>query len=141
MAAVLVDTGAWVALLERSDGWHERAVEVFRLVRPPVLICEAVLAEALRLIGGSGSSRRALAELHKRQIIRIMFNFEAEAAAVWHLLQKDSDVPMDLADACLVRMTEIHTGSRIWTVDSDFRFYRWNGRQMIPLIFPTQKMR
>jgi len=66
MAAVLADTGALVALLDRSDSWHEWAVDLFRLLRPPVLTCEAVLAEALHLLGGAGPSRRALAQLYNR---------------------------------------------------------------------------
>jgi len=137
MAAVLADAGALVALLDRSDGWHEWAVDVFRLLRPPVLTCEAVLAEALHLLGGSGASRQALAQLYKRQIIQVTFDFEAEAGAVWRLLDKYDDVPMDFADACLVRMAEIHTGSHVWTVDSDFRVYRRNQRQAISIIFPA----
>jgi len=66
-----------------------------------------------------------------------VFDFEAEAGAVWRLLDKYDDVPMDFADACLVRMTEVHAGSRVWTVDSDFKVYRRNGRQTIALIFPS----
>jgi len=137
MAAVLADTGALVALLDRSDGWHEWAVEAFSLLRPPVLTCEAVLAEAFHLLGGSGPSRRALAQLHSRQILRTAFDFEGEAGAVWHLLDRYHDLPMDFADACIVRMAEIHTGSRVWTVDSDFGVYRRNGRHAIPLIYPA----
>jgi len=116
-------------------------VDVFRLLRPPVLTCEAVLAEALHLLGRSRPSRRALAELCNRQIIRVVFDFETEAEAVWRLLDKYDDVPMDFADACLVRMAEIHAASRVWTVDSDFAVYRRNGRQAIPLIFPTELRR
>ena len=65
------------------------------------------------------------------------FDFETEASVVWRLLHKYEDVPMDFADACLVRMTEIHSLPRVWTADSDFRIYRRNGRQEIPLIFSS----
>jgi predicted nucleic acid-binding protein len=67
----------------------------------------------------------------------VAFDFETEAPAVWRLLHKYKDVPMDFADACLVRMSEIHRDARVWTADSDFRIYRRNGRQAIPLIFPS----
>lgn len=137
MAAVLADTGALVALLDRSDKWHHWAVDVFRLLRPPVLTCEAVLAETLHLLRDSRASRRALAQLCSRQIIRLAFDFEAESTAIWRLLDKYDDVPMDFADACIVRMTETHPTSRVWTVDSDFTIYRRNVRQSIPLIYPS----
>ncbi len=136
MAAVLADTGALVALVDRSDAWHEWAVEVFKTLRPPLLTCEAVLAEAWHLLGESGPSRNALARLHANGILHVAFDFETEAAAVWRLLHKYADTPMDFADACLVRMAELHTEPRVWTTDSDFRVYRRNGRQTIPLIFP-----
>ena len=143
MAAVLADTGALVALLDRSDSWHEWAVDVFGLLRPPMLTCEAVLAEALHLLSSAGPSRWTLAQLYSRRILRVEFDFEAEAEAeaVWHLLDKYQDVPMDFADACLVRMSEIHAGSRVWTVDSDFTVYRRNGRSAIPLISPIRLRR
>jgi len=91
----------------------------------------------MHLLRGSGPSRRALAQLYNRRIIRIEFDFDAEAGAVWRLLDKYNDVPMDFADACLVRMSEMHASSHVWTVDSDFRIYRRNGRQAISLIFPA----
>ncbi len=137
MAAVLADTGALVALLDRSDSLPGWAVEVFKSLRPPLLVCEAVLAEAWHLLGEAPPSREALARLHRDGIIRVAFDFETEASAVWRLLHKYEDVPMDFADACLVRMAEIHNSPRVWSADSDFRIYRRNGRQVIPLISPS----
>ena len=84
-----------------------------------------------------GSIPPSAGPVHHRQIIRIAFGFEAEAEAVWHLLDKYGDVPIDFADASLVRMAEIHAASRVWTVDSDFKVYRRNVRQSISLIFPA----
>lgn len=136
MSVVLADTGALVALLDRSDTWHEWAVGVFKTLRPPLLTCEAVLAETWHLLGDSGPSRPALARLHTSGILLVTFDFAAEAEAVWRLLDKYADVPMDLADACLVQMAELHREPRVWTTDSDFRIYRRSGRKTIPLIFP-----
>ena len=65
MGTVFVDTGALVALLDRSDEWHKWAVGVFKSLRPPLFTCEAVFAEAWHLLGESGPSRGALAKLHK----------------------------------------------------------------------------
>lgn len=136
MAAVLVDTGALVALLDRSDAWHSWAVGIFKTLRPPLLTCQAVLAEAWHLLGESGPSRSALARLHKTGVLRVTLDFEPAAAGVWRLLEKYADTPMDFADACLVLLAERTAETRVWTTDSDFRIYRRHGRQAIPLIAP-----
>lgn len=137
MATVLADTGALVALLDRSDALHGWAMDVFKTLRPPLLVCEAVLAEAWHLLEEAPPSHQALARLHREGLIRVAFDFETEATAVWRLLRKYADLPMDFADACLVRMAEVHPLAQVWTADSDFRVYRLNGRQAIPLIFPS----
>lgn len=62
--------------------------------------------------------------------------FEEYAAAVWRLPDKYRDLPMDFADGCLVRMTELHDDCVVWTTDSDFRVYQRHGRQSIPLLMP-----
>ena len=136
MDAVLADSSALVALLDRSDALHPWAVETFRTLRPPLLVCEAVLAEASHLLTQAPPSREALARLHQGGILRAAFDFEREAAAVWRLLHKHRDVPMDFADACLVRLAELQRAPRVWTADADFYVYRRHGRQTIPLIFP-----
>jgi predicted nucleic acid-binding protein len=136
IADLLVDTGPLVALLDRSDARHSWAVEVFKTLRPPLLTCEAVLAEAWHLLSGSGPSRGALSHLHINGILQVAFDFHNESAAVWRLLDKYSDVPMDYADACLVRMAELRTNAQVWTLDSDFRVYRIHGRQSISLLTP-----
>lgn len=58
------------------------------------------------------------------------------AAVIWRLLKKYRDVPMDFADACLVRMTELSADCLVWTTDSDFAVYRRHGRKTIPLLIP-----
>ncbi len=133
---MVVDTGPLVALLDRSDSGHEWAVEVFKSLRPPLLTCEALLAEVWHLLAESGPSRGALAQLHASGVVRVAFDFETEAAAIWRLLEKYADVPMDYADACVVRMAELHRKPQVWTMDADFRIYRRNSRQTIPLLSP-----
>ena len=136
MASVLADTGALVALLDRSDAWHGWAVGIFKTLRPPVITCEAVLTEAWHLLGESGPSRNALARLHKTGVLRVGLDFEPVSGGVWRLLEKYADTPMDFADACLVAMVENDAQARVWTTDSDFLIYRRHGRQAIPLIAP-----
>ncbi len=68
--------------------------------------------------------------------LKIEFNLSNEISAVRNLMDKYSDLPMSLADACLVRMSEIHGDAAVFTVDSDFLVYRKHGRRKIPLISP-----
>jgi predicted nucleic acid-binding protein len=77
-------------------------------------------------------------EMVRREVVTPVFRLAAEVAAVGTLLARYHKVPMDLADACLVRMTELHSDCVLWTIDSEFRdIYRRNGRQMIPSLLPS----
>jgi len=68
--------------------------------------------------------------------LRLPFKLEEEASTVSWLLQRYANVPMSLADACLVRMTEQHDGAVLLTFDSDFKVYRRHRRQVIPTMMP-----
>jgi predicted nucleic acid-binding protein len=136
MKQFLADTGALVALLDRADLHHAWAVQCFKALRPPLITCESVLAEALHLLADLAPSVTALVRLHNDGILRVNFDFQAHGPAVWRLVQKYQDLPMDLADACLVRMSELHADCSIWTTDGHFRIYRRHGRQSIPLLGP-----
>jgi predicted nucleic acid-binding protein len=136
MKQCLADTGALVALLDRADLHHTWAVECFKTLAPPLITCESVLAETLHLLADLGPSANALARLHADGILQVDFDFNAHAPAVWRLIEKYRDLPMDFADACLVRMSELHADCVVWTTDTDFRVYRRHGRQAIPLLNP-----
>jgi predicted nucleic acid-binding protein len=133
----LVDTGPIVAFLNRRDRHHGWAVETFSRLRAPLLTCEAVLSEAAYLLRRlTGGPEKAI-ELLTRGVVSAPFRLEAEATAVKKLLARYGDVPMDLADACLVRLTELHSDSVLLTIDSEFRdVYRRHGRQAIPTLLP-----
>jgi predicted nucleic acid-binding protein len=135
---ILVDTGAWVALLDQADLHHEWAVKCFKILKPPLFTCDAVLAETWHLLGRAPQSRKVLGAMHRDGIFRSDFAFEDHTPAIWRLLEKYSDVPMDFADACLVRLSEIHAKSLVWTTDSDFNIYRRHGRQVVPVMAPWQ---
>lgn len=127
---VLVDAGFLVALLHRSDYHHVWAAAQ----TPPWRTCEAALSESYHLLGRHGTpALNAL--LHRRALI-LAFELENHLAAVLTLLEKYADVPMSLADACLVRMTESLADPMLLTTDSDFRIYRRHGRQVIPCVLP-----
>ena len=131
---VIVDSGFLVALLNRRDQDHKWAVAQSSQFVPPWKTCEAVLAETLYLLGTE--SRAWLQILLLRGAIIPAFALADNRDPVLNLLQKYADVPMSLADACLVRMTEILTDPIILTNDSDFYIYRRHSRQVVPCAMP-----
>jgi len=133
---VLLDTGPLVAFLNRADRFHEWAKAQWERIRPPMLTCEAVLAEACFLIRKLPGGSQAIIELLNRGVIQIPFKLEEEAVSVGKLLGRYADVPMSLADACLVRMAERHANSYVLTLDWDFRIYRMHRRHIIPITTP-----
>lgn len=135
---LLVDTGPLVALLDRSDIHHKWALQCFKQLRPPLLTCEAVLAETMHLLRKLPTSLKTLSIWHGDGLFRCSFDFQEQAPAVWKLLDKYADTPMDFADACVVRMAEIHPDPRVWTTDTDFQTYRRNTRTVIPVLAPWE---
>jgi predicted nucleic acid-binding protein len=135
---VLLDTGPLVAFLNRADRFHEWALAQWEQLRPPLLTCEAVLAEACFLLRHLPGGGQAVVELLNRDVLRSPFELQEDADAVARLIGRYARVPMSLADACLVRMAEQHSGSRILTLDRDFRIYRKYRRHVVPTIMPPQ---
>lgn len=134
--SVIVDTGPLVALLNRRDRYHDWAAEQWSRVVPPLMTCEAVIAEACYLVRGFAGGQTTVLRLIERGAVDTSFRLMDETSTVSRLLTKYRDVPMSLADGCLVRMAEQHAGSSVLTMDSDFAVYRKNGRQLIPLVIP-----
>lgn len=139
MSRVLVDTGPLVALLTRNDRHHAWVREVLDAVEPPVFTCEAVISEACFLLSRLRDGQDAVFELLSNDIVKVDFRMSAEVDALRALTKKFANVPMSLADACLVRMSELEPQSQILTLDGDFRIYRRNRRQVIPTIMPGRK--
>lgn len=135
---VLLDTGPLVAFLDRRDAYHEWAREQFSAIRAPLLTNEPVLAEACHLLRGIRGGRAAVIALARSGAVRAAFHLEPQMESVESLLRKYDSVPMSLADACLVRMSELHASSAVLTVDADFRLYRRHGRRTIPTIMPPR---
>lgn len=137
MMRVLADTGPIVALLDRSEAQHAWACARFDALMPPLFTCEAVIAEATYLLRSAGVDATGPLDLLDRNVLRLEFSLAAERAAVATLLRRYAP-RMDLADACLVRMTELHRDSSVLTLDSDFRIYRRFGRQLVPATMPER---
>ena len=130
----IADTGLIVAFLSRNDPFHAWALDAFR-VHAPFYTCDAVLAEA----GSFFQDPVGLLCLVSRGDLLLDADFilRGEMPRILSLVTKYADRPMDLADACLVRMSELHAKCRIWTVDrKDFATYRRHGRQTVPCVFP-----
>jgi len=132
--SVLADTGFLVALLSRRDRHQAWAAAHVAHGPQPWITCDAVLSETFHLLGPRG--RTPLAELLRRDVLMPAFDLNANRDAVLTLMDKYADVPMSLADACLVRMTEILADPVVLTTDTDFRRYRRHGRQVVPCLMP-----
>ena len=132
----VVDTGPLVAVLNANDAHHAWAREVFAKLAPPVFTCEAVLSEAQFLLQERGGDPLAVLLWVQQGVVILAFDAANEIERLLELQRSYRNLPMDFADACLVRMTEIHEHSSVLTTDSHFRIYRRNGRQIIPLRAP-----
>ncbi len=134
---VILDTGPLIALLNARDPHHRWAREHWGLIEPPLLTCEAVVSEACflaRRLVNRGPER--VLEFVHRGVLDLTFPLAGEIEALVRLVKKYREVPMSLADACLVRMSELHPASPIFTLDRDFTIYRRHRRQRIPLVYP-----
>ncbi len=136
--AVLLDTGPLVAFLNSRDRYHQWSKEVFGSIEAPVLSCEAVLSEACFLLRHARGGSEAVLKLVDRGLVRLPFRLEAESAPVRRLLARYADVPMSLADACLVRMSEQIDDCLLITLDRDFKVYRKHSRNVIPTLMPSR---
>ena len=137
---VLLDTGPLVAALNDRDAHHAWAQERMNALQPPALTCEAVLTEAHYLLRRGGGDPVRPADLVARGALRLVPVLSDAPQRVAALMRKYADVPMALADACLVVLAEAYAGdrpeARVFTLDTDFGVYRMHGRRRIPLLAP-----
>lgn len=123
-----------VALLSRDDQHHGWSVAQADALPWPWFTCEAALTEAFHLVGNRGAP--TLKEMLRRGAFVLAFDLAANLDPVLTLMDKYADVPMSLADACLVRMTETLPDPVVVTTDTDFRIYRRHSRQIVPCLLP-----
>jgi len=134
----IVDTGPLVAYFDRAERHHRWVTERIEELEAPLLACEPVLTEAMHLLGRYPRAQDALFELLQNGALNVAFRIEEHVDTLRKLLRKYEDTPMSLADACIVRMAEIHERHAVLTLDSDFSVYRKHGRLPIALIYPTR---
>lgn len=132
----IVDTGYLVALLHRNDEHHDWAKDLAGTLELPLLTCEAVLAETAFHLK---SSTHVLALLEEKAI-HVAFDCGGHLDHLQALAIRYADRRPDLADLCLIRMSEMYPRYTVITVDEeDFRIYRRNKREAIPLLCPPKK--
>jgi predicted nucleic acid-binding protein len=133
---VLADAGVIVALVRPRDQWHQWTVKAATQLSPPFYTCEVVIAEACFLVRDLWPAQQRILGMLGDGFLKVEFSITPELERVNALMEKYSDLPMSLADSCLVRMSELYDDATVFTVDQDFLIYRKHGRKKIPLISP-----
>ena len=132
----ILDAGPLIAAVNRQDQYHEWACETLERLGPPFYSCPEAMAEAAALTGRPD----VIVEMIQSQEIVLAFDLGEQTAGVLALLRKYRNREMDLADACIVRMTELTRDCQVVTLDrADFGIYRRNSRELIPLIAPQKR--
>jgi len=134
---VLIDTGAIVALLDRSERHHAVCVETLERLTSPLVTCEAVIAESCYLMRRLSGAAEAVIENVAKGVFRIPFELAGAAPQIQRILRKYRDQEIDLADACLIHLAgEVRSGD-ILTLDSDFAVYRWGTNRPFERLLPA----
>ncbi len=135
---VITDTGPLVAYLSKHDTYHVWSSNQLEQIGLPLLTCEAVLTEACFLVSRNGGDAEDLINMLNQGWLSIPFSLLHESKAVGELMRKYANVPMSLADGCLLRMTELLPNSQLLTLDRDFYIYRKYGKEAVPVIMPDK---
>ena len=123
-----------MAIANRRDQYHDWAVNLLAKLQTPLLTSETVLSETAFHLQ---SSRTALLMVESG-LVRIAINPEREWPELLRLAEQFDDQRPDLADLCVIRLSEIYPIHKVLTVDgSDFRVYRRNSREPIPVVCPA----
>jgi len=132
----IADTGFLVAFANRRDGHHDWAINLEKQVSGPLLTCEAVLAEATFHL----QDARIVLGLLEDQFVALAFDCNDHLPHLTALAERYADRKPDFADLCLIRMSELNPEHLVITTDrEDFRVYRRNKREVIPILCPPEK--
>jgi len=131
----IADTGFIVAFARRNDQHHQRALDIAKAITEPLLTYEAVLAESAFPLESSAY----VLSLLQDEMLRVAFDCARNLEQLRELARRYEDHKPDLADVCLIRMSELYPRHAVITVDeSDFRVYRRNKRETIPTLCPPR---
>lgn len=134
----LADTGPLVALIDPDTRQHEWVRDCAKALPRPLLTSEPVLTEAAFLLTRDGFDADELFALAEEGVVEVGIQFNRERGSLRSLMRKYRSVPMSLADATLVRLSELHRDCEILTFDTDFRIYRRHSNKIIPLLMPEE---
>ena len=133
----IVDTGPLVAYFCAADQYHAWSVVVLDTRERPLLTCEAVLAETIHRLNYFRQRTDLVFELLRQGALAITVELEAQLEPVARIMAKYADRQIDLADACLIRLSELFPAAEVLTVDAaDFRVYRRQDRTVVPYLAP-----
>jgi uncharacterized protein len=133
----IVDTGPLVAYFCAADQHHAWSAAVLDTRQRPLLTCEAVVAETIHRLNYFRRRTDVVFELLRQGALVITVELETQLEPVARIMAKYADRQIDLADACLIRLSELFPTAEVLTVDvSDFRVYRRQDRTVIPLVVP-----
>lgn len=141
MSATLLDSGVIVALLDRSERHHMQCVDALSDLAGPLATCEAVIAEACYLLRNMPGAPEAVIRNVANGVFQTPVRLADRADSIEKLLKKYRNVPMDLADACIVDLADQIGTGRILTLDHDFEIYRWRSRRRFELIVDLTEAR
>lgn len=132
----IVDAGPLIALLDRDEPDHQACVRVMRSMRSTMVTSWAALAEAMYLLGSQlgWSAQEALWRLVLDKRLMLVHGDDELLRRSFDLMARYRDTPMDLADATLVAIAERLGTRRVFTLDSDFRVYRLNGKHAMEIV-------
>ncbi len=129
----IADTGFLVAFANANDRHHSWAAKLATAVDEPLLTCEAVLAETAFHLESAALTLAMISE----GLVSLAFDCREHVAQLSRMAARYADQKPDLADLCLVRMSELFPKHSVITVDrTDFQVYRRNKREAIPILCP-----
>jgi predicted nucleic acid-binding protein len=132
----IADTGFLVAFANANDKHHVWAAEIAAGVTEPLLTCEAVLAETAFHL----ESTSVVLAMVSEGLVALAFDCRDHLVQLTRLADRYADRKPDLADLCLVRMSELFPKHSVITIDrADFRIYRRNKRETIPILCPPER--
>ena len=135
-SGVILDTGPLVAIIDQDEQHHRWAVSQLKTIAPPLLTCDAVLAEACFLLRKHPTAVNQIERYCSTGVLTIPYSAGDDLESVFALMRKYRDTPMSFANAYLVRMIETGAGRIVFTLDGDFQIYRQKGRRRIDTIAP-----
>lgn len=141
MRPVLLDAGPIVALLDRSDHFHNVAHQALQEVQGPLVTCEAVISESCYLLRSVRGAAEAIVENVARGFFQIPFQLSSETFEIQRILRKYRDINIGFADACLICMAEGLATASILTLDADFRVYRLGRNKPFDLLIDLKTHR